>query len=144
MSTTPKTRPKTLHKLGALLRFDRGMLADCPEPDNSCVLGLDEVGRGSLIGPVVAGAVCMPETLSRSDRLALREQEGVGHLSAEAIRDVHVANQSDHGGHGHDAPPQVVATRVGHDRVGICWRLGGVACRGSPSSCICRWVRSMS
>jgi ribonuclease HII len=35
------------------------------------VLGVDEVGRGALMGPVVAGAVWYPETLSSQQRAAL-------------------------------------------------------------------------
>jgi ribonuclease HII len=35
------------------------------------LIGLDEVGRGSLIGPVVGGAVCIPESLTREQRKLL-------------------------------------------------------------------------
>lgn len=73
---------KTLHKLAALIRFDRKLLAgeDCPE--DGCLVGLDEVGRGSLIGPVAAAAVWLPEDLPRSDKRELCELNDSKQLTA--------------------------------------------------------------
>ncbi len=61
---------KRVSHLTALLRFDREMLKGCPE--GACLVGVDEVGRGSLIGPVVAAAVCLPEKLTAPQRKALQ------------------------------------------------------------------------
>ena len=50
------------NKLQALLAFDAEIRSELPE---GCrLIGIDEVGRGSLIGPVVAAAVIVPEDLS--------------------------------------------------------------------------------
>jgi ribonuclease HII len=48
--------------LSHLLQFDRSVHALLP----GVVLGIDEVGRGCLAGPVVAAAVCLPEITPRS------------------------------------------------------------------------------
>jgi len=46
---------------------------DCWARGYRCVIGLDEVGRGTWAGPVVAGAVCLPP----SDESLLQTLEGV-------------------------------------------------------------------
>lgn len=47
----PRRRPSSIYESGL---FGRGY---------RCIAGVDEVGRGTLAGPVVAGAVVLPETL---------------------------------------------------------------------------------
>jgi len=66
----PKPRKKKVSCLNALLKFDEGVGKSLSE--NRVLIGIDEVGRGSLIGPVVAAAVCMPPTFNKSQREALR------------------------------------------------------------------------
>jgi ribonuclease HII len=57
-------------KLAALLRHDAAILADRAE---SCrLIGLDEVGRGSLIAGVVGGAVLIPPVLTREQKRLLK------------------------------------------------------------------------
>ena len=68
-------RNKKQSKLGELLKFDRYVLAHGSAPGDSamnmiqlrlfednnrfqCLVGVDEVGRGCLAGPVMAAAVC--------------------------------------------------------------------------------------
>ncbi len=40
-----------------------------------CIAGVDEVGRGALFGPVVAGAVVLPLKTARLQRLGLRDSK---------------------------------------------------------------------
>lgn len=63
------TRKLKKSKLTALLRFDAQLRAQSPEM--SYWIGLDEVGRGSLISSVVGGAVCLPPSLTRSQKKLL-------------------------------------------------------------------------
>jgi ribonuclease HII len=56
-------------KLTALLRFDARILAELTETTH--LIGLDEVGRGSLIGSVIGGAVCIPRKITRSQKKLL-------------------------------------------------------------------------
>jgi ribonuclease HII len=88
----------------ASLRFERSLW----EQGYTCIAGLDEVGRGALAGPVVAGAVCLPagrddlstvlEGVRDSKQLTARAREnlieriqaaasgwGVGEASSEEI-----------------------------------------------------------
>ncbi len=92
MPTADKTQRKTNGKpspLAALLRFDAALLTDLP---GACALiGLDEVGRGSLIGPVVGGAVCIPPDLTRSQRNLLRWLNDSKKLTAAVRADLSVA-----------------------------------------------------
>lgn len=65
-------RPKAkipASRLKALLAFDLSCLAEATGCTH--VIGVDEVGRGSMIGPVVAAAVCMPVDMDRKLRRAL-------------------------------------------------------------------------
>lgn len=83
-------------KLSTLLKHDRTLLAARQTAGfamDGLLIGLDEVGRGSLIGPVVGGAVCLPPTLTRPQRQALKWLDDSKKLSApiraelaEAIR----------------------------------------------------------
>lgn len=57
--------------MDALLRFDERLRAE--KPDARYLVGLDEVGRGSLIGNVVGGAVCLPVALDFEQREVLRD-----------------------------------------------------------------------
>lgn len=68
MPTQSKSTRK-ISKLPSLLRFDAGILADLSE--HCHLIGLDEVGRGSLIGSVVGGAVCLPRRLTREQKRLL-------------------------------------------------------------------------
>lgn len=78
-------------KLAALLRHDAAILA---ERETSCrLIGLDEVGRGSLIAGVVGGAAWLPPVLSREQRRLLKWLDDSKKLApplraelAEAIR----------------------------------------------------------
>lgn len=40
-----------------------------------CIAGVDEVGRGALFGPVVAGAVVLPQCTMRLQRMGLRDSK---------------------------------------------------------------------
>lgn len=57
-------------RLDALLRFDEQLREQ--KPHARYLVGLDEVGRGSLIGNVVGGAVCFPMPLDASQQAALK------------------------------------------------------------------------
>jgi ribonuclease HII len=68
--------------LGTLLAFDSNVLVsfkqaqqDQFEPQVSLegLIGLDEVGRGSLMGPVVAAALILPAKLTRQEQVLLDE-----------------------------------------------------------------------
>lgn len=52
--------------LSSLLKFDKGVSTSYGEPN--VLIGVDEVGRGSAIGPVVAAAASLPEKLSREQK----------------------------------------------------------------------------
>lgn len=66
--TETKTR-QVKSKLAALLRHDGKVLA---ERSPACrLVGMDEVGRGSLISGVVGGAVLIPPKLNREQRRLL-------------------------------------------------------------------------
>ena len=62
--SAPKLRAKSKERLERLLRFDRdyqAFWADLPgEASRPLIVGIDEVGRGSLIGPVTAAAIILP------------------------------------------------------------------------------------
>lgn len=51
-----KYTQKYINKLNNLCQFDLALLETLP--DNALIIGADEVGRGSAIGPVVAAAAC--------------------------------------------------------------------------------------
>jgi ribonuclease HII len=73
--------PKTTDsKLEALLRFDERLRTE--KPDARYLVGLDEVGRGSLIGSVVGGAVCLPLHLEPGQCTALRSLDDSKKLDA--------------------------------------------------------------
>lgn len=76
--TNKLTRKRS--KLSELLRFDNAILSELAE--NYHLIGMDEVGRGSLIGSVVAGAVCIPRTLSPSQKKVLSALDDSKKLSA--------------------------------------------------------------
>jgi len=60
--------PKQQTRVEDLWGYDTAMATNLP-PD-TLVIGVDEVGRGSAVGPVVAGAVCWPVGhLSQPDAL---------------------------------------------------------------------------
>jgi ribonuclease HII len=67
-------------KLEALLRFDERLRAE--KPGVRYLIGLDEVGRGSLIGSVVGGAVCLPLHLEPGQCVALRNLDDSKKLDA--------------------------------------------------------------
>lgn len=52
-----------------MLKFDRHVLSELTETCH--LIGLDEVGRGSLISSVVGGAVCIPRSLTREQKRLL-------------------------------------------------------------------------
>lgn len=66
-----------------LLQFDRDFLE---EPGVSLLIGADEVGRGSLIGPVVAAAVSLPSKLGRGEQRLLADLNDSKKLSP-AVRE---------------------------------------------------------
>lgn len=70
-TTKPKsqTKNKKRSKLTALLKFDSQVLKELSECCH--LIGLDEVGRGSLISSVVGGAVCIPRSLTREQKRLL-------------------------------------------------------------------------
>ncbi|MEB3286945.1 MAG: ribonuclease HII [Vampirovibrionales bacterium] len=59
--------------LKRLLAYDHRLRQSLnPQPEELCVMiGVDEVGRGSAIGPVVAAAVSLPHTLRREEKKLL-------------------------------------------------------------------------
>ena len=57
-------------RIFALLRHDRAILRECIPPCR--LVGLDEVGRGSLITGVVGGAVWIPPILDTAQKTLLR------------------------------------------------------------------------
>ncbi|MBQ9988705.1 MAG: ribonuclease HII [Clostridia bacterium] len=66
---------KEINRLQALISFDR-------EFGQAPLLGIDEVGRGCLAGPVVAGCVCMPdgvliEGVKDSKKLSEKQREKI-------------------------------------------------------------------
>ena len=67
-------------KLETLLRFDERLRTE--KSDARYLIGLDEVGRGSLIGSVVGGAVCLPLTLESGQRAALCDLDDSKKLDA--------------------------------------------------------------
>lgn len=93
----PKTsRPKkTADCFQKLWAFDAAIVESLPE--NILLVGADEVGRGSLIGPVVAAAACflpgfdhnepLLSTLNDSKQLSIAERE---RLSAVILSHTHI------------------------------------------------------
>lgn len=68
-------------RLNALLRHDLALLS---RREAGClVIGLDEVGRGSLIGPVVGGAVCIPRNLTTNQKKLLKWLDDSKRLTPE-------------------------------------------------------------
>ncbi len=53
-------------------------------PEFAHLVGVDEVGRGSLICSVVAAAVCLPKSLSKSERALLSKVNDSKKLNAQA------------------------------------------------------------
>lgn len=51
-----------------------------------CIAGVDEVGRGALFGPVVAGAVVLPERTTRLQKLGLRDSKQLTREEREKLR----------------------------------------------------------
>lgn len=51
-----------------------------------CIAGVDEVGRGALFGPVVAGAVVLPPKTTRLQRLGLRDSKQLTREEREHLR----------------------------------------------------------
>lgn len=60
-------KKQPLSILDQLLTFD----AECQQQFSSLIVGIDEVGRGSAIGPVVAAAVSLPESLTPDQKTEL-------------------------------------------------------------------------
>ena len=81
-------RRKRESKLEALLAFDETFCHETAETqrrDYAGILGVDEVGRGSIIGPVVAAAALFPTDLSDAQKtaLALLDDSKAAHLNHE-------------------------------------------------------------
>lgn len=68
-----KTNAK--HKLPQLLAFDAEIIKEVSASINKpiALIGVDEVGRGSMIGPVTAAAACLPESVLTGDLNALTD-----------------------------------------------------------------------
>ncbi|MEZ4574443.1 MAG: ribonuclease HII [Vampirovibrionales bacterium] len=123
---SPKAQ-KHAQRWQRLRQFDTDKLADVVghigQPLKG-VIGVDEVGRGSLVGPVVAAAVCLPHTLcatehdwllaiddskashlNRAKRLRLKDAIqthglwGLGQASVEEIAHLNIVNASLLAGH---------------------------------------------
>jgi ribonuclease HII len=78
--TSASARSRKVSKLSALLRFDARLLK---ELNAEChLIGLDEVGRGSLIGSVVGGAACLPKSLTKEQKRLLNWLDDSKKLSA--------------------------------------------------------------
>lgn len=78
-ASTP-ARNRKASKLSALLRFDSRILKELEAEYH--LIGLDEVGRGSLIGSVVGGAACLPKSLNREQKRLLNWLDDSKKLSA--------------------------------------------------------------
>lgn len=79
-------------KLSALLKFDRAILKELSAECH--LIGLDEVGRGSLIGSVVGGAVAIPRSLTREQRKLLTWLDDSKKLTAPIRAELSEAIQS--------------------------------------------------
>ncbi len=76
-----KTRKQT-SKLPELLAFDQSILTDFPA--DTRLIGIDEVGRGSCVGPIYAAAVCFPKILETIFLELLTELNDSKQVSAAA------------------------------------------------------------
>lgn len=79
---------KRISKLSTLLAFDAALLAEPRNTEEASllgILGVDEVGRGSLIGPVTAAAAIFhrPLTLEEAELLVLLDDSKAAHLNHE-------------------------------------------------------------
>lgn len=78
--------------MSALLKFDSAILktlsAECH------FIGLDEVGRGSLVGSVVGGAVCIPRSLTKKQKQLLNWLDDSKKLTAPIRAELSEAIQS--------------------------------------------------
>lgn len=91
-TTKQPVRLRRKSKLSTLLKFDaailQGLSAECR------LIGLDEVGRGSLVGSVIGGAVCLPRSLSREQRKLLNWLDDSKKLTAPVRAELSEAIQS--------------------------------------------------
>jgi ribonuclease HII len=82
-----KQKASEIAKTEVLYSFDRTIEKQC----DGLIIGVDEVGRGPLAGPVVAAAVCLDLTkpipgIDDSKKLSALKREGLYHLiTTEAI-----------------------------------------------------------
>jgi len=90
-SSAPLRKRKT-SKLSTLLRYDANVQKALSH--NYHLIGLDEVGRGSLIGSVVGGAVCLPKTLNREQKRLLHWLDDSKKLNAAVRAELAEAIQS--------------------------------------------------
>jgi ribonuclease HII len=81
--TTTKTpsKPRKQSKLAQLLRFDAVLKKEYSGFPH--LIGLDEVGRGSLIDSVIGGAVCFPFRLTREQKQLLNWLDDSKKLTAD-------------------------------------------------------------
>jgi ribonuclease HII len=74
------------------MRFDQKIKGELhPECQ---LIGMDEVGRGSLIGSVVGGAVCLPKTLTKEQKRLLNWLDDSKKLNAAVRAELAQAIQS--------------------------------------------------
>ena len=59
--------------------------------DFSCICGIDEVGRGPLAGPVVAGAVILPKDC---DILYINDSKKLSHAKREKLYDIMILSKN--------------------------------------------------
>jgi hypothetical protein len=59
----PGITPEEFHRIEGMMKFERLAMSQ----GYSWIAGLDEAGRGPLAGPVVAGAVILPDTFALAD-----------------------------------------------------------------------------
>ena len=74
------------------MRFDRRIQAELPF--DCQLIGMDEVGRGSLIGSVIGGAVCLPRTLNKEQKRLLNWLDDSKKLKAPIRAELAEAIQS--------------------------------------------------
>jgi ribonuclease HII len=79
-------------KLTTLLKFDQGLLKDLSAECH--LIGLDEVGRGSLVGSVIGGAACIPRSLTREQKKLLTWLDDSKKLTAPVRAELSEAIQS--------------------------------------------------
>ena len=89
VEASPKTRIAKRSRLNELLKHDARILTT--RSPGCHIIGLDEVGRGSLIGAVIGGAVCLPRELTRPQKKLLTWLDDSKKLTADVRAELSAA-----------------------------------------------------